>query len=68
MGARPRWALLAGSLPEAREAWLAAFADGLFACAGRYGVELVGGDTTRGPLNLCFTVLGEKSRQPSSSK
>lgn len=59
MGARPRWALLACSLPEAREAWLAAFADGLFACAGRYGVELVGGDTTRGPLNLCFTVLGE---------
>ncbi|WP_313953161.1 thiamine-phosphate kinase [Accumulibacter sp.] len=59
MGARPRWALLAGSLPEAREAWLAAFAEGLFACAARYGVELVGGDTTRGPLNLCFTVLGE---------
>jgi thiamine-monophosphate kinase len=30
-----------------------------FACASRYGVDLVGGDTTRGPLNLCFTVLGE---------
>jgi thiamine-monophosphate kinase len=59
MGAQPRWALLAGSLPEADEAWIAAFAQGFFACAARYGVDLVGGDTTRGPLNLCVTVLGE---------
>ncbi|MBS1229091.1 MAG: thiamine-monophosphate kinase [Proteobacteria bacterium] len=59
MGAKPRWVLLAGSLPEADENWLAAFADGLFACAKRYGVDLVGGDTTRGPLNLCLTALGE---------
>lgn len=59
MGARPRWALLAGSLPEAREAWIEAFARGLFACARRYGIDLVGGDTTRGPLNLCLTALGE---------
>ena len=59
MGAKPRWVLLAGSLPKADEAWIAAFADGLFACARRYGVDLVGGDTTRGPLNLCLTALGE---------
>ena len=59
MGARPRWALLAGSLPAADEAWIAAFAEGFFACASRYGVDLVGGDTTRGPLNLCVTALGE---------
>jgi len=59
MGAQPRWALLAGCLPAADEVWLAAFADGLFACARRYGVDLVGGDTTRGPLNLCLTALGE---------
>ena len=59
MGAKPRWVLLAGSLPEADEAWLAAFADGLFACAKRYAVDLIGGDTTRGPLNLCVTALGE---------
>lgn len=59
MGATPRWVLLAGSLPTADEAWIAAFADGLFACAGRYAVDLVGGDTTRGPLNLCLTALGE---------
>ncbi|WP_319242356.1 thiamine-phosphate kinase [uncultured Propionivibrio sp.] len=59
MGAVPRWVLLAGSLPKADEVWLAAFSEGLFACAGRYGVDLVGGDTTRGPLNLCITALGE---------
>ncbi|WP_301101613.1 thiamine-phosphate kinase [Propionivibrio sp.] len=59
MGAKPRWILLAGSLPDADEVWLAAFAEGLFACARRYNVDLVGGDTTRGPLNLCITALGE---------
>ena len=59
MGAKPRWVLLAGSLPEANEEWLATFANGLFACAKRYAVDLVGGDTTRGPLNLCLTALGE---------
>lgn len=59
MGARPRWVLLAGSLPTADEAWIAAFADGLFACARRFGVDLVGGDTTRGPRNFCVTALGE---------
>ena len=59
MGAVPRWVLLAGSLPKADESWIAAFADGLFACARRYKVALVGGDTTRGPLNLCITALGE---------
>ncbi len=59
MGAKPRWILLAGSLPDADEIWIAAFAEGLFACAKRYGTDLVGGDTTRGPLNLCITALGE---------
>ncbi|MDR1994712.1 thiamine-phosphate kinase, partial [Azonexus sp.] len=59
MGARPRWVTLAGALPTANEAWIAAFADGFFACADEYGVEVVGGDTTRGPLNLCVTALGE---------
>ncbi|OGA22209.1 MAG: thiamine-phosphate kinase [Betaproteobacteria bacterium RIFCSPLOWO2_02_FULL_67_19] len=59
MGATPRWATLAIALPAADEAWLAAFADGLFALAARYGTELVGGDTTRGPLAICITILGE---------
>lgn len=59
MGATPRWALLAGALPDTDPVWLAAFARGFYALADRYGVELVGGDTTRGPLNLCVTILGE---------
>jgi thiamine-monophosphate kinase len=59
VGATPRWALLAGALPEADEAWLAAFAHGLFALADRHGVTLIGGDTTRGPRNLCLTIIGE---------
>ncbi len=59
MGATARWVTLAGALPAADENWLAAFARGLFACADAHGVELVGGDTTAGPLNLCVTALGE---------
>jgi len=59
MGATPRWALLAGALPKSDRAWLAAFARGFYAEAERHGVDLVGGDTTRGPLNLCVTILGE---------
>jgi thiamine-monophosphate kinase len=59
MGAEPRWAVLAAALPEADEPWIAAFADGFFACAARHGVDVIGGDTTRGPLNLAPTVFGE---------
>ena len=59
MGATPRWALLAGALPESDATWLGAFARGFFALADAYDVDLVGGDTTRGPLNLCVTILGE---------
>lgn len=59
MGAKPRWVTLAGALPAVDEAWIAKFAEGFFACAAEYGVDVVGGDTTRGPLNLCITALGE---------
>jgi thiamine-monophosphate kinase len=59
MGATPRWALLAGALPDADPQWLKGFARGFFALATAHGVDLVGGDTTRGPLNLCVTLLGE---------
>ena len=59
MGATPRWVTLAGALPAADEAWIAQFAEGFFACAAEYGVDVVGGDTTKGPLNLCITALGE---------
>lgn len=59
MGATPRWAFLALSLPAVDEAWIAAFARGLFACAEAQGVDLAGGDTTRGPLTLAVTIIGE---------
>jgi thiamine-monophosphate kinase len=60
MGAAPRWALLAISLPRVDEAWLAAFAEGFFGLAGRHGVDLVGGDTTRAQLTtIAVTALGE---------
>ena len=59
MGAAPRWATLALALPAANEAWLGEFASGFFALAGRFGVDLIGGDTTRGPLSVCVTILGE---------
>ena len=59
VGADPRYALLAGALPDADPGWLEAFSRGLFALADRFDVELVGGDTTRGPLTLCVTIVGE---------
>lgn len=59
MGARPLGFTLALALPTADDAWLAAFARGLFALADAHACPLVGGDTTRGPLNLCVTVFGE---------
>jgi thiamine-monophosphate kinase len=59
MGATPRWALLAIALPSADERWLAAFTRGLFALADRFAVDLIGGDTTRGPLTIAITILGE---------
>jgi thiamine-monophosphate kinase len=59
MGAGPRWATLAIALPEADEKWIAAFAEGFFGLAARFEVELIGGDTTRGPLTISVTVMGE---------
>ena len=59
MGAQPRWAVLAAALPSADEAWIAAFCRGFFGLAGRFEVDVIGGDTTRGPLNLAPTVFGE---------
>ena len=59
MGADPRWATLAIALPEADEKWIAAFAQGFFQLAGRCKTELIGGDTTRGPLAISVTVMGE---------
>lgn len=58
-GARPLAFTLSLALPRVDEAWLAEFAAGLFALADAHGCELVGGDTTRGPLCINITVFGE---------
>ncbi|WP_028102008.1 thiamine-phosphate kinase [Pseudoduganella violaceinigra] len=59
MGARPVAFTLALALPAAERAWLEGFSRGLFALADAHGCELIGGDTTKGPLNICITVFGE---------
>ena len=58
-GARPLAFTLALAMPQADEAFLAPFTRGLLALADRHGCELVGGDTTRGPLTIAITVFGE---------
>ncbi len=58
-GAKPVAFTLALALPEVNEPWLAAFSQGLFVLADAHHCELIGGDTTRGPLNICITVFGE---------
>ncbi|NBQ70310.1 MAG: thiamine-phosphate kinase, partial [Nitrosomonadaceae bacterium] len=63
MGAKPRWVLLALTLPEElvnqNTAWLAEFSQGFFALADCHHVELIGGDTTAGPLNIGIQIIGE---------
>ena len=58
MGAEPAWFTLALTLPQVDEAWLAGFARGLFSLSEAHGIELVGGDTTRGPLTVSVAVHG----------
>lgn len=59
VGAEPLGFTLALSLPRVDETWLAGFSMGLLRMADAHGCELVGGDTTQGPLNICITVFGE---------
>ena len=59
MGAQPKWALLAAALPAATESWVEKFAAGFFACADAFGIDVIGGDTTKGPRNFCVTIFGE---------
>jgi thiamine-monophosphate kinase len=59
MGGVPRWATLALALPAADARWLAAFSRGFMRLARRHGVDLIGGDTTRGPLTVCVQITGE---------
>ena len=58
MGANPLAVTLALTLPKADESWVSAFAEGFFALAGRYHVDLIGGDTTSGPLTATIQAFG----------
>jgi len=59
MGATPRWATLALAMSRADARWLTAFSRGFMRLARRHHVDLIGGDTTRGPLAICVQVIGE---------
>ncbi len=59
MGAIPRWITLSIALPDVKEPWLEAFAKGFFACANTFNIDLIGGDTTRGPLSISVNIMGE---------
>jgi thiamine-monophosphate kinase len=58
MGANPAWVSLALTLPEVDADWLEAFSDSLFEQLDYYGMQLIGGDTTRGPLSMTLTIQG----------
>lgn len=58
MGATPRWATLALTLPAVDEAWLRGFISGLMEALALSGVAVVGGDTTRGPLTITLQLMG----------
>lgn len=62
MGATPRWATLSIALSQVDTRWLAGFMSGFMRLARRHRVDLVGGDTTRGPLNICVQITGEVPR------
>ncbi|MEO8628112.1 MAG: thiamine-phosphate kinase [Betaproteobacteria bacterium] len=59
MGARPRWVTLSLTLPLADANWLADFSRGFLEHAREHGVDLIGGDTTSGPLTVCVQIMGE---------
>lgn len=58
MGAKAKWATLALTLPDSSPDWLQEFSDALHERAREYGVELIGGDTTQGPLTLSLQIMG----------
>ena len=58
MGATPKWFTLSLSIPTVNKTWLASFVKGLFSLADEHAVSLIGGDTTKGPLNICIQALG----------
>jgi thiamine-monophosphate kinase len=63
MGAKPIAFTLALALPDNNPAFLQEFSRGLFALASQYQCHLIGGDTTRGPLNICITIFGSVAKE-----
>ncbi len=59
MGANPKWITLSIALPTINNTWLLEFSRGLMACASAFNIDLIGGDTTRGPLNISIQIMGE---------
>ena len=62
MGATAKWATLSISLPKINHAWLKKFSKGFFKCADKFGIDLIGGDTTKGPLSISITIMGESKK------
>jgi thiamine-monophosphate kinase len=58
MGAEPAWLTLALTLPRADDEWLKRFSQGLFELIEKYSLQLIGGDTTRGPLSITIQLMG----------
>lgn len=58
MAAQPAWITLALTLPELNSSWLERFSKGLNDSLGQYHIDLIGGDTTRGPLSITITIMG----------
>jgi thiamine-monophosphate kinase len=58
MGAKPSWLSLAITLPEVNNEWLSEFCSGVFDLCEFYNVQLIGGDTTQGPLSITITAQG----------
>jgi thiamine-monophosphate kinase len=65
MGAIPKWATLSISLPKINHDWLKEFSKGFFKCADQFGIDLIGGDTTKGPLTISITIMGEIKKNKS---
>ena len=65
MGAKAKWVTLSISLPKPDQIWLKKFSQGFFKCAEKFGVDLIGGDTTKGPLVISITIMGEIAKGQS---
>lgn len=65
MGAKPKWVTLSISLPRINHVWLKKFSEGFFKCADQFDIDLIGGDTSKGPLCISITIMGELKKNES---